>query len=154
MCVNLHGLYILGGHEIFSNEDIPPGNSFQFDKIVKLSKKMKAIIQNHPSFLFKPCGPAHEYISNSLKTNLPAAFLHSYVVDNYEDQKCLKDLCYAHKEPVPITIVQKFTNKMYDLKDDVETNKQTADLLNQEEPTMANVLIDYFHLHKSCKDIL
>ncbi|XP_065909687.1 uncharacterized protein [Dysidea avara] len=138
-----------GGHEIFSNEDIPPGNSFQFDKIVKLSKKMKTIIQNHPSFLFKPCGPAHEYISNSLKTNLPAAFLHSYVVDNYEDQKCLKDLCYAHKEPVPITIVQKFTNKMYDLKDDVETNKQTADLLNQEEPTMANVLIDYFHLHKS-----
>ncbi|XP_065902822.1 uncharacterized protein [Dysidea avara] len=38
---------------------------------------------------------------------------------------------------------------MYELKDDVETNKQTADLLNQKEPTMANVLIDYFHLHKS-----
>jgi len=77
--------------------------------------------------------------------------LHSYnyVLDNYEDQKTLKDLCCAHNEPILITIVHKFTDKMYELE-----TYGTTELLNRDEPTMANVLINYFHVHKSRKNIL
>jgi len=69
-------------------------------------------------------------------------FLHTYVLDNYEDQIILKDLCCAHNEPIPITIVHKFTLKMYEFE-----KNGIAELLSRQEPTMANVLIDYLHVH-------
>jgi len=71
--------------------------------------------------------PMNAYVSDTFKANLPAAFLRSYVLDNHEDQNILKNFCSAYNKPVPITIVQKFTDQMYDLKTDPETNRQAAE---------------------------
>jgi len=152
MCDNVW--IFLGDCEHFSDEDIPPGNSFQLEPTIRLSKEMQTIIKNHESFLFKPYGPLHEYISDCFKANLPAAFLHSYLLDNQTDKRALIDLCHAYNETAPITLVLGFTNKMYDLKNDPQASGDSVELLSKEEPTIANLLIDYFHLHKSRKDII
>lgn len=86
---------------------------------------------------------------NTFKTNWPAA-----------------QLCFGQLwRPKPLKIFAMLTinhdcPKVYqqdvwfeDWSRDPEANRQTAELLCLEEPTMANVLVDYFHLHKFHKDV-
>jgi len=116
---------------------------------------MLSAIEHHSMFKVKPYGPLHKCISEPLKSTLPPAFLHTYVVDNYYDQRQLKDLCLDKGEPVPVVLVTEYATEMYDLESDSEAsvNPDMVNLLKKEDPTIANLLIDYFELHKPSKYI-
>jgi len=126
-----------------------PGESFMLQKAVKISSKMQGIIQLHPSFTEKPIGPVHQFLSSHFQHQLPVAFLNAYVVTNQEDATMLKALCKKNHEPIPDVIVYPFVKIMYDdLEKDSRVDPRAVEALSKENPTLANVLIDYFELHK------
>jgi len=126
-----------------------PGESFMQQKAVKISSKMQNIIQLQPSFTKKPIGPVYQFLSSHFQSQLPVAFLNAYVVTNEEDAALLKALCMKSHEPIPDVIVYPFAKVMYDdLKKDSRVDPGAVEALSKENPTLANVLIDYFELHK------
>lgn len=134
----------------FSNSpDQLPGKSFNDQKAIKISSKIQDIIQQHPLFTEKPIGPVHQFLSSHFQCQLPLAFLNAYVVTNEEDAALLKTLCKKNHEPIPDIIVYPFAKTMYDdLEKDSRVDPGAVETLSKENPTLANVLIDYFELHK------
>ena len=118
-------------------------------KAVKISAQMQDIINQHPSFTEKPIGPVHQFLSSRFKSQLPVAFLHVYVVTNQEDAALLTSLCKKHHESIPEIIVFPFVKTIYDdLEKDSRVDPGAVEALSKENPTLANLLIDYFELHK------
>ena len=118
-------------------------------KAVKTSSQMQDIIKLHPSFTEKPIGPVHQFLSPRFQSQLPVAFLHVYVVTNQEDAALLTALCKEHHESIPDIIVYPFEEIMYDdLEKDSRVDPGAVEALSMENPTLANVLMDYFELHK------
>ena len=143
--------YRWGGDDInFSNSlDQLPGESYMHQKAVKISSQMQDIIKLHPSFTEKPIGPVHQFLSSHFQRQLPVTFLHVYVVTNQEDAALLTALCKKHHESIPDVIVYPFAKIMYnDLEKDSRVDPGAVEALSKENPTLANVLIDYFELHK------
>lgn len=98
---------------------------------------------------WKPIGPVHQFLSSCFQRQLPVAFLHVYVVTNQEDAALLKALCKKHHEPIPDVIIYPLTKIMYDdLDKDSRVDPGAVEALSKENPTLANVLVDYFELHK------
>ena len=126
-----------------------PGESYRHQKAVKISLKMQNIIRNHPSFSEKPIGPVQQFLSERFQNQLPMAFLHVYIVTNAKDAALLQTLCKNNKEPIPEVIVYPFVKKMYgNLEKDSRIDPAAIEALDKENPTLANVLVDYFALHK------
>ena len=132
-----------------------PGESFYYEKPVKTSKKIQEHIKNSMSQA-KPLGPLITCIPDDMvkEHNLPPSFLHAWIVDNCYDAAELTEICLQKTHPVPVIITHKFVTKMYDhdeLKNDPKADEQQIAKLSQIDPTVANVLIDYFNAHQRSK---
>ena len=89
---------------------------------------------------------------SNFKTNSTRSFLYVYIITNHEDAASLTKLCNENQEPIPHIIVYPFATNVYDdLEKDAKSNLGAIEALQRENPTIANVLIDYFDLHKYCK---
>ena len=79
---------------------------------------------------------------------MPSNFCNSYIVDNSTDYELFKKLCQQHNETVPDHIVYSFSEKRYnDLEKDPKADKAIIATLNEENPTIANVLVDHMDIH-------
>ena len=110
---------------------------------------MGNIINHCSQFIAKPIGPIHACIKDKyLKEFLPLDFLNSYIVDNSTDAELLKELCLQHNEIVPDRIVYSFSEKRYnDLSKDPKANLSMIATLNEENPIIANILVDHLNIH-------
>ena len=83
-----------------------------------------------------------------MKERLPSDFLKSYIVDNSTDCELLTNLCQKHNQNVPNCIVYPFSEKRYDdLDKDPKADLGIIATLNEENPTIANVLVDHLNIH-------
>ena len=86
---------------------------------------------------------------------LPSAFLHCYIIANYEDSEMMAQLCQEYNEKVPERIIRGYHTTIYeDVLNDLSADSDVLDLLKKENLIVANVLIDYFEIHKKSKFIL
>ena len=133
-----------------------PGASMFFDKTIKISDKMQQIIATNGSIFEKmPIGPLYQCLPESLHCHLPDAFLHSYVIHNYYDKAKFDDLFKQNNEDLPSIIVMENSEKMYeDVITDPESVESTVKSLLLMDPTLANLLIDYFEVHTWSKTCL
>jgi len=116
---------------------------------------MQNIIDAHSKFDAKPIGPLHKHLSEHFKYTLPSAFLHCYIVSSYEDSTTIMQLCQDHHEVPPERLVRDYCTEIYtDALNDSNADANVITLLQQENPVVANLLIDYFGLHKPRKFIL
>ena len=111
---------------------------------------MIQIINNHPGFSATPLGPVYKHLSVKFHNMVPIAFLHVYIVTSQQDAALLAKLCLKDQQPVPDRIVYNFAGKMYEAVTEAtkHVNFETVNALKDENPTIANVLIDYFELQK------
>ena len=126
-----------------------PGASMYYDKTVEVSDNMQQLIVSYSSiFENMPTGPMYKCLPESLHHLLPDAFLHSYVIHSHHDKAKFDDLFKQHKEPLPLVIVMQKFDKMYDdVITDPESIASTIKALQSLDPTLANLLIDYFEAH-------
>ena len=110
---------------------------------------MQSIIERCSQFIRKPMGPIYACIKDQhIKDRLPSDFRNSYIVDNNTDSELLKKLCEKHNETVPNRITYSFLEKRYnDLDKDPKADKGIIMTLNEENPTVANVMVDYLDIH-------
>ena len=108
---------------------------------------MESIINHCSQFIVKPIGPIYACIKDrNIKDRLPSHIPNSYIVDFISDCELFKKLCQQHNQTVPDHIVYSFSEKSYD---DLDKHPK-ADLgiivtLNEEDPTIANVLCDHLN---------
>ena len=114
-----------------------------------LSKKMQSIIDHCSHFTAKPLGPIYACVKDEhIRDHLPSDFLDTYIVNCPTDSELLKTLCQQHNEPVPDRIVYSFLEKHYDDLEKVpKADKGMIAALKEENPTVANVLVDYLNIH-------
>ena len=113
-------------------------------KTVKISSQMQDIIKQHPSFTEKPIGPVDQFLSLRFQSQLPAAFLHAYVVANQENAALLTALCKKHHESIPDIIVYPFAKIMYnDLEKDSGVDPGAVEALSKENPTLVVCIYSY-----------
>ena len=126
-----------------------PGASMYYDEAVKVSDKMQQLIVSCSSiFENVPIGPLYKCLPQSLHHLFPDAFLHSYVIHNHYDKVKFDDLFKQNKEHLPSVIVlQKFDNIYEDVITDPESVEGTIKALQLLDPTLANLLIDYFEAY-------
>lgn len=137
------------------DENVLAGESYNDQRPIKLSKKMQKIIDNSQDFTAKPIGPLYKHLSENFTLMLPSAFLHCYIVANYEDSEMMAQLCREYKEKAPERIIRDYHTTIYeDVLNDLSADSGVVDLLKKENPIVANVLIDYFEIHKQSKFIL
>ena len=130
-----------------------PGASFYYDKPVETSVE----IQEHIRQFFscsEVLGPLFTYTPQDIveQNNLSTAFLHTWVVDNSHDTRKLQDFCLENGYQVPSIIAYKLVNKMYstnELMKDPKAHQDLIENLNRIDPTVANILIDYFNAHEN-----
>ena len=130
------------------------GDSYTHQRSIKISQKMQNIIDKHPHFSAKPIGPLYQHLSDNFRCMLPSSFLHCYVVASYEDSEVLAKLCQKYKEAVPDRIIREYGTELYeDIMNDSTAESYVIKLLREENPVVANLLIDYFEIHKQSKYI-
>ena len=79
---------------------------------------------------------------------MSASFTSSYAANNCLDADILRELFMANNEPQPDIIVYPHQTEMYrDVAKDKKANDSTIEALKLENPTIANLLIDYFDAH-------
>ena len=116
---------------------------------IEVTQGIQEIVNSHSGFSAKPLGPMHKCINKELQNYLPPSFLHYYILTNTQDASELSKLFILHKEHPPNVIVYPFTSEMYqDVLKDPDSGYPTISLLQKENPMIANVLIDYFEMHK------
>ena len=110
---------------------------------------MEIIINHCSQFIAKPIGPLYACIKDkNIKDCLPSDFLNSYIVDNSTDCGLFKNLCQQHDQTVPDRIVYSFLEKRYNgLDKDPKADIGIIATLNEENPTIANVLVDHLNIH-------
>ena len=110
---------------------------------------MQSIIDHCTKFNTKPIGPIHSCVNDKrIKDCLPFSFLNTYIVDNNTDCDLLRKLCEQHNEPIPDCIVYPFSQKLYDdLEKDPKADIGMIECLKQENPIIANVLVDHLNIH-------
>lgn len=120
---------------------------------VDVSEKMQCLIKNKQNFSTTPIGPiANHIISRFLRQIISPSFASSYVANCCQDAALLRELFTANKEPQPDIIVYPHQTEMYkDVTKDKKANDNTIAALKLENPTIANLLIDYFDAHTKCK---
>ena len=95
-----------------------------------------------------PIGPLYKCLPQSLHHLLPDAFFHSYVIHSHYDKAKFDDLFKQNKEhPPSVIVLQKFDNIYEDVITDPESVEGTIKALQLLDPTLANLLIDYFKAH-------
>ena len=71
-----------------------------------------------------------------------------------EDSEVLAKLCQKYKEAVPDRIIREYGTELYeDIMNDSTAESYVIKLLREENPVVANLLIDYFEIHKQSKYI-
>ena len=111
---------------------------------------MQQIVSNYPHFLAKPLGPMHKCINKEFHDYLPQSFLHYYILSNYEDASEMTKLFTLHNEhPAGVIVYPHHTSEIYaDVLEDPQSSYAAIRMLQQENPVIANVLIDHFEAHK------
>ena len=117
---------------------------------VYVAEELQQTIKDHPGFSSTPIGPIGDYIiSDQLRKTIPQSFAASYVVNCVEDSTILHQLVSAHGGLMPTIIIYPHQPKMYATVDEnVTVNTVTIATLKCENPTIANLLIDYFGISK------
>ena len=125
------------------------GESFALETPIEVTQEMQEIVDSHSGFSAKPLGPMHKCINKELQNHLPPSFLHYYILTNTQDASELAKLFNLHKEHPPNVIVYPYTSEMYqDVLECPDSGYAAISLLQKEIPVIANVLIDYFEMHK------
>jgi len=130
------------------------GESYVNQRPLKISQGMQKIIDDYSKFDAKPIGPLYKHLSEHFRYTLPSAFLHCYIVASYDDSAAIIQLCQDHHEVPPERLVRSYCTEIYaDVLNDTNADTDAINLLQQENPVVANLLIDYFGLHKHRKFI-
>lgn len=110
---------------------------------VYVSEEMKELIKDSEAFSFPPIGPVGDCINSTVfQHQIPPSFLQSYIVNSNEDARRFHQLFVQNKE-YPLTIlVYPFKQKV--LYDDVKMDAQMLEMLQSENPVIANLIIDHF----------
>ena len=141
------------------DDDALPGASFYYDDPVVLSED----IQEHIKQFFsntKVVGPLSTCLPKDIieENNFPTAFLHTWVVDNHHDALRLQSFCAENGYQVPLMITYNFVTEMYStddlIRESQKANHDAIERLQKINPTIANVLIDYFSVHESSKRMM
>ena len=123
--------------------------SFALETPIEVTQGMQEIVNSHSGFSTKPLGPMHKCINKEFQNYVPPSFLHYYILTNHQDASELDKLFNLHKEHPPNVIVYPYTSEMYqDVLEGPHSGYATISLLQKENPIIANVLIDYFEMHK------
>lgn len=126
-----------------------PGDSFAYEVPVYVSEDMQHIVQSCNAFSSAPIGPIYKHIPQKLQKLLPLAFLHYYIIATHHDADELVKLFKIHQEPMPNVIIRKFASRMYpEVKFESSSNAGAVELLQIQNPTIGNVLIDFFKAHQ------
>lgn len=113
---------------------------------VNVSEEMKELIKCSKAFSLPPIGPVGDHINSEVfQRSLPASFLHSYLVNSFEDANQFYQLFVVNKEPPPTVVVYPFKHQLH--YDDVKMNVQMLEALQSENPIIANLIIDHFEDH-------
>ena len=136
-------------YEEYLNEALKGDNADPVD----VSEKMQNLIKNKQIFSATPIGPIANHVSSqSFSQVMSASFASSYVANNCQDADLLRELFMANNESQPDIIVYPHQTEMYrDVAKDKTANDSTIKALKLENPTIANLLIDYFDAHTKCK---
>ena len=141
------------------DDDALPGASFYCDNPVVLSED----IQEHIKQFFSSTevlGPLLTCLPKDIveENNLPTTFLHTWVVDNNHDASRLQSFCIENRYQVPLMIIYNFVTEMYStdelMRESQKANKDVIERLHKINPTIANVLIDYFNVHENSKHMM
>ena len=113
---------------------------------VFLSQELQEAIKSHPSFTAPPMGPIGNYIvSEELHHVIPQSVATSYLVYSEEDVKTLREVVAAHGESQPTVIVYPKCEKIQAVDENLTIgNHVSLENLQLENPTIANLLIDWF----------
>lgn len=110
---------------------------------VYVSEEMKELIKDSEAFSFPPIGPVGDYINSTyFQREIPPSFLQSYIVNSYKDAKQFHQLFVENKKHPPTVLVYPCEHKV--LYDDVKMDAQILDMLQSENPVIANLIIDHF----------
>jgi len=114
------------------HEDVLAGESYNDQRPVKLSKKMQNIIHNSQDFTAKRIGPLYKHLSENFTLMLPSAFLHCYIITNYEDSEMIIQLCQKYNEKTPERIIRDYHTTIYeDVLNDLSADAGVLDLLKK-----------------------
>lgn len=110
-----------------------------------LSEELQQAIKSHPNFSTPPLGPIGDYIvSDKLRSLIPQSFATSYVVHSGEDVHIMRELASAHGEPHPAVMVYPQCETMNTVDKNLTVFDMSMASLQCENPTIANVVIDWF----------
>ena len=112
-----------------------------------LSPELQEAIKNDPRFTAPPMGPIGDYIfSGGLHHVIPQSFATSYLVHSEEDVKILREVVAAHGESHPTVIVYPKCEKIQAVDENLTIggNHVSLENLQLENPTIANLVIDWF----------
>ena len=125
-------------------------DSWRLDEPVFISEDVKKQIASNTSFSAKPIGPISEHvIAEEFHCLMPTAFASSYVVNTNDDAARLRKLLCDYSQPQPSILVYPYSTQRYQ---DLPINGSIAEALNNENPLIANLLVDHFghrfsHIH-------
>ena len=101
------------------------------------------MIKDNEAFSFPPIGPVGDFINSTVfQHQIPLSFLQSYIVNSNEDARWFHQLFVQNKEYPPTVLVYLFKHKV--LYDDVKMDAQMLEMLQSENPVIANLIIDHF----------
>lgn len=116
------------------------------DPVVYVPEEAQQMIKDHPGFSAPPIGPIADCIvSDQLLNTVPQSFAASYIVNCLEDARIMRELISARGDPQPIIIVYPHQLEMYTTVDEnITVDTVSIASLKCENPTIANLVIDYF----------
>ena len=110
-----------------------------------LSEELEQAIKSHPGFSSPPMGPIGDCIvSDKLRSLIPWSFATTYLVHSGEDVRILHELVAAHGETHPTVLVYPRCETMNTVDENLTIFDMPMASLLSENPTIANVLIDWF----------
>lgn len=117
-------------------------DGWRLEEPVFVSEDVKKKIASNSSFSAKPIGPIGEnVIAEQFQCLMPAAFASSYVVNTNEDAACLRKILCDNNQPQPNILVYPYLQPRYQ---DLPVSGSITEALNNENPTIANLIVDHF----------
>ena len=119
---------------------------WNYGPTVQLSEELQEAIKSHPNFAAPPIGPIGDCIvSEELHRLIPQSLASCYLVHSGEDVSILREVVAAHGETQPVvTVYPRCTAIQADDEKLTIVNCVPLASLQSENPTIANLLIDYF----------